>query len=159
MELLPAGGQQLDVCGTHSSHSIKTSTHDVPLEPSWTVSPDGNNLEVFNCFQGRLWLQLTRAPERRSDERSWRRPVRLADSRCSSTTMRRDGISIQPPSEGELHAKQQTLPLRGGMGPAGCRPACRTSGRLQKTNVSFTEHQQSENVEKQAGGTKGRLKL
>lgn len=114
MELLPAGGQQLDVCGTHSSHSIKTSTHDVPLEPSWTVSPDGNNLEVFNCFQGRLWLQLTRAPERRSDERSWRRPVRLADSRCSSTTMRRDGISIQPPSEGELHANSR--PCRSGAG-------------------------------------------
>lgn len=76
VELLPAGGQQLDVCGTHSSHSIKTSTHP-------------------------------RAPERRRDERSWRRPVRLADCRRSRATMGRDGISIQPPSEGELHANSR----------------------------------------------------
>lgn len=62
----------------------------------------------------------------------------------TAAAVRRDGISIQPPSEGELHGNSAARRSWGGMGPAGCRPARRIGGRLQKTNTSFTEHQQSQ---------------
>lgn len=69
----------------------------------------------------------------------------LTAAAAAAATMRRDGISIQRPSEGELHADGGARRSGAGWALAGSAVLrVVISGRLQKTNVSFTEHQPSQ---------------